>query len=1002
MAGVVVSLALGGLKDTTGSDGKWSLIGGATSRIAPRAVQPMAKWTGSQLHLDLTAPALVEMDAYDARGSRLGRVAQLLVDAGSRDIPVTVSPSRGARWLLLTVDGRRQVLSTGGQVQIQQQALPGALRSAVVDTVEQIIYTLQGQLISADTVRNLIQSGLEKWVQEFSVSGLVLTDPRVTVDSVFAWFDGGRMTGMRRARLGYSKANLAYSGRLYTVKSFTDVYDFRVWLNVMANGNRKTGISDTTDFSSDFGDINFIPKFNIANAIPSGAIIGPVTGLVNTDFEYTPSLTRADEVIAHYEWDLGDGGGFKSGGIKKVAKWLQPGSYPLQVKLTDIDSNVTILSKTVNITNQAAIIAGIRDTIITPDDIVIFSANAVDTDGVSKVLWDFGDGVVDSTFGGPTHSVSHKFPGVDSVKPSETRIYNLTVTVVDNLGNQTVQTAKISVNNDVPVVSVRDTVGEPDSLIKLHATMSDRGRIVRTEWSLDGLTFIAGGIDTTVKLPHVLTLNYPLYVRVIDEDGNISKTDTIRVITGVIITDPRDGQRYRIVTIGSQIWLAQNLNFNANGSWWFNYSEEAGAKYGRLYNWASVMALNDSCNMKACSDQVQPQHQGNCPEGWHVPSDIDWHRLVLFADSSSAISSLGSATGWSNYAGIDKFGFSMLPGGLLDFKGMDFWGLGVEAYFWSSTMTNSENVIARKMLRSEEFGKRWGMSARCIADTFSVRLQHRDTVYEVGSSPNIRVVVKGLIGNSGGRYEWSVNGGEFRDAGADTVISLPLTFTLGYPIKVRVTNKMSGAILVDSVQIRAFEYLTDTRDGQRYPIIPIGTQNWMGKNMNFQVDSSWWYKNSADSGAKYGRLYHWAAAMMLPDTCNKKICTSLVQVKHKGICPTGWHIPTDFDFDTLVVAAGGTASAGRRLKSKNGWWESSSALGIDSVGFQALPAGISDYQKIFDGAGSYTTYWSSTTDLVDFIGNPYSWSMGNGPHFGHGSGAGSERIRGHSVRCIQD
>jgi len=747
LPGVIVSLAQAGLADTTGADGAWSLAGRSAGIPGRSGTPSLARWSAKGLSLSLAQPALVQVDAYDVRGARLGRVAQARLEAGTHELPVLHSgAAKGMRWLRLSVNGQVQVIAAGGQAALPPASLTASLARGAVDPVEQIVYTLQGQLITADTVTNLIQSGLSKWIQEFSVSGKVTGDGQVVVDTVFAWFDGGRMSGMRRARLGYNKANLAYSGRIYAVKSITgDVFNYRVWLNVMGNGNKRTGISDTTDFSSDFGAIDFIPVFAVSNAIPAGGITGSVTGLVNTDFEYGLSLSRPDEVIARYEWDRGEGAGFVPGTSTFKTRWLQPGSYALRVRLTDIDSNQSILARTVNITNQAAVVAGIRDTAITVNDVVVFSLTATDKDGVAKVLWDFGDGKADSSFGGPVHTVSHKYPDMaglrakfpgqsDSILGANGGAFPLSVTVVDSLGNMTVQTASIKVYNEVPTVSVRDTIAEVGTVLGLKASTWDRGSIVKVEWGVNGGPFVEGGKDTTISLPATAVQNYSVLVRVTDEDGNVSKVDTARVIVGEMMTDARDGQKYRVVTIGSQTWMAQNLNYKVDSSWVYKCqsweigcltdSVAMGAQYGRLYKWASVMGLNDSCNTKSCASQVTAKHRGLCPSGWHVPSETEWTKLTdTTMEAATAGTKLkANSSLWSINAGIDDYGFSVLAaGGRYDGDG-SFYGLGGSAYLWSASEYYGafawNRIFDNGANSSRDYGKgkSRSYSLRCLQD----------------------------------------------------------------------------------------------------------------------------------------------------------------------------------------------------------------------------------------------------------------------------------------------
>ena len=180
--------------------------------------------------------------------------------------------------------------------------------------------------------------------------------------------------------------------------------------------------------------------------------------------------------------------------------------------------------------------------------------------------------------------------------------------------------------------------------------------------------------------------------------------------------------------------------------------------------------------------------------------------------------------------------------------------------------------------------------------------------------------------------------------------------------------------------------LTDDRDGQTYKTVKIGEQWWMAENLNyaytgvpfkvrgFTSDStSWCYDNDAANCAKYGRLYTWAAAMdsagIIPgNTANGcgygKLC-KLGNVKVRGVCPEGWHLPTEAEWSTLFDAVGGQVIAGIMLKSTEGWKDKNdgtSGNGSDNFGFSALPAGGRYYDGDFNGEGNDANFWSSTED----------------------------------------
>ena len=85
-----------------------------------------------------------------------------------------------------------------------------------------------------------------------------------------------------------------------------------------------------------------------------------------------------------------------------------------------------------------------------------------------------------------------------------------------------------------------------------------------------------------------------------------------------LFTDPRDGQTYKTVKIGDQIWLAENLNYDpaAGNSWCYEDDTANCAVYGRLYDWETAKTA--------------------CPAGWHLPSEDEWDQLIAFLGGEAA------------------------------------------------------------------------------------------------------------------------------------------------------------------------------------------------------------------------------------------------------------------------------------------------------------------------------------------------------------------------------
>jgi len=170
-------------------------------------------------------------------------------------------------------------------------------------------------------------------------------------------------------------------------------------------------------------------------------------------------------------------------------------------------------------------------------------------------------------------------------------------------------------------------------------------------------------------------------------------------------TDSRDGKSYRTVKIGSQTWMAENLNYNASGSKCYENDPANCQIYGRLYNWATALRV--------------------CPRGWHLPIDMEWGMLMTTVGGSYvAGTKLKARSGWISYshlpAGTDDYGFSALPGGV-GFSDGDFGLGGAEGQWWIATENGVPLPYSIGMhYRSAEMGG-YGSSEGCFLSVRCVK-----------------------------------------------------------------------------------------------------------------------------------------------------------------------------------------------------------------------------------------------------------------------------------------
>ena len=136
------------------------------------------------------------------------------------------------------------------------------------------------------------------------------------------------------------------------------------------------------------------------------------------------------------------------------------------------------------------------------------------------------------------------------------------------------------------------------------------------------------------------------------------------------------GQTYKTVVIGRQTWMAENLNYEAEGSKCYNDNPSNCATYGRLYDWETAMTV--------------------CPSGWHLPIQAEWNTLSSYVQSYSNCSNcdgikLKATSGWINYNSTDEYGFSALPGGFSPSDG-SFYNVGY-GFWWTASKYNASGWI---------------------------------------------------------------------------------------------------------------------------------------------------------------------------------------------------------------------------------------------------------------------------------------------------------------------
>ncbi|MFK5855086.1 MAG: FISUMP domain-containing protein [Bacteroidota bacterium] len=194
--------------------------------------------------------------------------------------------------------------------------------------------------------------------------------------------------------------------------------------------------------------------------------------------------------------------------------------------------------------------------------------------------------------------------------------------------------------------------------------------------------------------------------------------------------------------------------------------------------------------------------------------------------------------------------------------------------------------------------------------------------------------------------------------------------------------------------------LTDSRDAQNYTTVQIGTQCWMAENLNIgtmiigttdQTDNStiekYCYDDNSSKCSTYGGLYQWDE-MMEYSTAEGT----------QGICPAGWHVPTDGEYSTLITILGGESVAGGKMKETGTThWNSPNTGATNSSGFTGLPGGFRTTSGTFTDINGYGNFRTSSE-----VSTTTSWLYGLTYFSAQIAWGNHLKATGISVRCLQD
>ncbi len=690
---------------------------------------------------------------------------------------------------------------------------------------------------------------------------------------------------------------------------------------------------------------------------------------------------------------------------------LSEGQHLIVVRAVDSAGLVSLPDTVrVKVYNKPPVLAHVLDTTLSANKLLSIKLSATDSDGtVSKILWGMTKGAwTDST-------------GTVTLSPMAEGAKKIYWSARDDLGKVSVDSFTATFTNLAPVLAhVLDTTLSANKLlsIKLSATDSD-GTVSKILWgTTKGVWTDSTGMVTLSPMAEGAK---KIYWSVRDDLGKVSVDSFTATFTNLapVLAHVRD-----TTLLVSQV-LAVTLSAHDSDGVVKEYLFDTTGN-----GWDSS-ATAPMLRITSANESSRKIH-------WGVRDDLGKTTMDSFAVTFMIDRPLLTAISDTTVSASKAL---VIP---LNARPLDGSSSAVTKYLWSTNGSTWDSSSTASISLSDTAGgaltvqwkARNSLGNVSKPDTFVVTFLHAPMITSLSVDSNLTswssgtgsliFTWAGSLPNvpAGETITWTLSGGTsglsqlysgtsttYTQSGIDSGVTYNYRLvgrnqfgdsavsTGALATKYHVVPVTSGGIPWN----KSIEYgtLTDSRDGQTYYTVKIGNQTWMAQNLNFRnmVGSTdtvgVCYGGNKDSCSKYGRLYTWAEAMGLMAGFNSVLGN--FSLPRRGVCPSGWHLPSSFEWTSLFEAVGGDSSVGRVLKSKTGWGQDTLILGkmeynangefidsamvydttiitqngLDQLGFRALAAGYANGGTTSSySVGHFGDWWSASE-----LGSASAWHV---------------------------